>query len=109
MDPTEPVLTWTEQEFQRHVVAFARTHGWTVRVMDQRNARGVLRAQSRDQRGWPDLKCLRGTTALWVELKTVTGGTTELQIERISQLTAAGETVMVVDPRGWSALQEVLS
>jgi hypothetical protein len=108
MTTTLPAKTWSETEYQRFVVAYAREHGWTVRVMDQRNSRGVLRAQSLDQRGWPDLAVTRAGRFAWIELKAEGEKLSALQAQRIGQLIDAGHDVWIAKPTDWPTLEVVL-
>lgn len=96
-----------ETEFQRTVVDFARLLGWRVRVVDQRNARGQLRARHEDQQGWPDLLLVKDRV-VWLELKAFGKSLSPTQVECIRELREAGAEVHVVTPAHWLSLQVFL-
>lgn len=102
-----PEDDWDEPRWQRWVVATARANGWTVRVMDQRNRRGVLHAQSEDQRGWPDL-LLVDDRVVWVELKPKGGKLSAMQRDKIDRLVDAGAEVHIMEPSHWGELLALL-
>ncbi len=104
-----PSDDWTGTKFQAWIVTNARLNGWTVRVMDQRNTRGVLRAQSMDQRGWPDLLMLADTRSVWVECKSKGEALSSIQMLRHAQLRHAGHEVLALTAGDWRIVMDVIA
>ncbi len=105
--PVDP--TWTGTRFQKWIVETARLNGWTVRVMDQRNSRGVLRAQSMDQKGWPDLILLCEGILAYVETKSRGENLSAIQQYRHQQLRNAGQRVIVAKAEDWEEVMDLIS
>jgi hypothetical protein len=104
-----PSEDWTGTKFQAWIVTNARLNGWTVRVMDQRNTRGVLRAQSMDQRGWPDLLLVGGSRAVWIECKSKGEALSSIQMLRHAQLRHTGHEVISLTAGDWRVVMDVIA
>lgn len=88
-----------EAEFQRSVVELAHALGWWTYH--------TLRSKG-SSAGWPDLVFLRGTEALFVELKLEGKKLTRDQARVLWMLQDAGLRVYTWRPSDWSKIEEVL-
>jgi hypothetical protein len=87
------IHAWTEKQFQKQVIALARTLGWwTMHHYDSR----------RSTPGWPDLVLIRDHQALFVELKAEKGRLSADQENVINMLLGAGLNAQVWRPRHWA-------
>lgn len=89
----------SESEFQRQVVYYARRQRWLVyHTFDSR----------RSAAGFPDLVMVRGHRLIFAELKASNGRLTADQVNWLSDLWTAGQTVYCWRPSEWSEIIEIL-
>ena len=90
----------TEKTFQSMVVKVARLNGWLVyHTYDSR----------RCEPGFPDLTLVRGSTVMFIELKTDEGKLTHHQKEWLTALQQTPAIVQVWRPRNWKEIVQQLS
>ena len=90
-----------EQHLQSAVEAELQLRGW--KYMHHHDSR-------RSVRGWPDAFAVKGSRAVAIEIKTMTGRVSPAPREWIDALNLAGIEALVVRlPRDWTRLAEVLS
>lgn len=98
-------LGWTEAEFQRAVIALAKSRGWMVHhTRPARTARG-WRTPVEGDAGFPDLVLARGGTVWIVELKAEQGTWTKEQQAWAREL---GATWKLYRPRHWPEIERLL-
>ena len=89
----------SEKAFAQQVVDAARLTGWLVyRTFDSR----------RSPAGFPDLVLVRGGRLMFWELKTMRGRLSSAQLDWLAALADAGADAMLVSPRDWDAIVEML-
>lgn len=74
----------TEQQIQKKITKNLESKGWMVVKLIKTTMNGI-----------PDLLCLKGGTAIFVEVKKEDGILSPLQKERIKQIEEQGFTVKV--------------
>lgn len=89
----------SEKEFMGQVVEYARWCNWLVyHTHDCR----------RSTAGFLDLVLVR-QIVVWAELKSEHGVLTQAQMDWMSALRAAGQTVYLWTPRDWPEIERVLA
>ena len=90
----------TEADFQASVIKEAEARGWWTHHH--------LRSKG-SSAGWPDLVLLRGTEALFVELKLEKGQLSAAQMAVLARLKHARLRAFVWRPSDWREIEEVLA
>lgn len=94
-----PAVRFSEAQFQRWVIDFARLNGWLC--YHTRDSRG-------SEAGFPDIVAIRGDRILFRELKTETGKVSAEQARWIAALEHAGQDVAVWRPSDEKVIEEAL-
>ncbi len=98
----------SESEFMAQVIAYAKLRRWRVaHFRAARTERGWRTPVQGDGKGFPDLVLVR-ERVLWLELKTEKGKTSQEQNEWLSSLESAHQTVYIVRPSDWNAIERLL-
>lgn len=93
----------TEAEFQREVVALAKSRGWDVFHVPRSDRGGVTSL------GFPDLICRRQHRLIVAELKSDRGRMREGQQEWLGAFTSARIPTYLARPKDWAALYNALT
>jgi hypothetical protein len=107
---------FTERDFQRAVIDYARRLGWRVAHFrtSPTQSGGWATAVQADGAGFPDLVLVRRERLLFVELKGKAGRVSPAQAEWLAALErvdddAAGVGVYVWKPADWPVIELVLA
>ena len=108
--PAPPRPGCSEDEFGRHLIAYAQARGWRVaHFRPGRTASGWRTPCSADAKGWPDLILVRGPRIVAAELKRDGGKKpTPEQTTWLAALRAAGVPAFVWKPKDWQSVMVVL-
>ena len=88
----------SEKQFMETVIGAARLHGHRVyHTLDSRGS----------DPGFPDLVIVRDTVRFW-ELKAMRGRASAAQLDWLAALAEAGADAMLLSPRDWDAIEEML-
>lgn len=104
-------LKQSERMFQDAVVTLAKYHGWMVfHPLTVQGSNGRWRTALQGDPGFPDLVLAhRDRGVIFAELKSAIGKVSDLQLEWIATLKAAGAEVYVWRPRDLKEVEATLS
>lgn len=99
----------SEDEFRKHVTAFAECLGYRVNFTYRAKTRDGSWRTNATAPGYPDLTCSKVGRLVFLELKMPGNQPTDLQQEWIARLqTIEGVDAFVVWPRDWPDIVSVL-
>lgn len=99
----------TEAHFQERVQRLLADHGWAWMHVPRSMVKGGWRTQITGPlgKGWPDLFAVRGSRAVWLELKKQTG-VLDADQRRVHALLVQVAPVHVFRPSQWDELVSLL-
>lgn len=101
--------TAVEAQFQRVVVAYAKEHGWLVHHTPKAHVRpGKVVTPTIGHVGFPDLTMARDGRCVFVELKSKSGGPTDMQTVWANRLAECPVEHYTWWPRSWDTIRATL-